>query len=238
MRARTTKKTRPLSLVEFASKYLLAEQPDGRLTPLTPGCDFHRWLCGELEAVSELSSDTDDQAKDFLRKIRDQLESNAALQRDFPAVAGVGPVWQAHYLRCRNGVGIRAISTGGKIRGRTEKESRPSLIVLDDPQNIDHVTSAVKRERSWDWLVKDVCSAGSPRTNIVVLGTALHREAIVCRLQITPGWRSKVFRSIIEWPQRMELWKEWETILFDHDDDEREQKARTFYEANREAMEE
>jgi predicted phage terminase large subunit-like protein len=274
VRARVAARSRPLSLVAFARKYLRAEQPDGRLTPLAPGCDFHRWLCAELEALSRrrgsrlnvlaprgcakstwasvayplwcvvyhqepyivLASDTDDQAKDFLRKIRDQLETNEALLRDFPAVAGVGPVWQSHYLRCRNGVGIRAISTNGKIRGRTEKEARPSLVVVDDPQNIDHIVSPAKRERSWQWLVRDVCNAGSPRTNIVVLGTALHREAIVCKLQTTPGWKSKVFRSLERWPERMDLWGSWEAMLHDWDKSDREAAALAFYEAHREAM--
>jgi predicted phage terminase large subunit-like protein len=274
IQARAAKGKTQLALVDFAARYLSAEQPDGRLVPLAPGCDFHRWLAAELEALGRtrgrrldvlaprgsakstwtsvafplwcgvhgkepyivLASDTDDQAKDFLRKIRDQLEGNHALLRDFPAAAGVGPVWQAHYLRLRNGVGIRAISTGGKIRGRSEKEARPSLIIVDDPQNLEHIISPARRERSWDWLVRDVCSAGSPRTNIVVLGTALHREAIVCRLQITPGWQSRVFRSVEPWPERMDLWAEWELILHDHNDDQREAKARAYYEANRPAM--
>ncbi len=79
-------------------------------------------------------------------------------------------------------------------------------------------------------------NAGDPDTNTVVLGTALHRECIVCRLQQTPGWRVKVFKSIEQWPARMDLWREWENILFDYADLDREAKARAFYEANREMM--
>jgi predicted phage terminase large subunit-like protein len=82
-----------------------------------------------------------------------------------------------------------------------------------------------------------VCNAGSPRTNVVVLGTALHREAIVCKLQTTPGWRSKVFRSLQRWPERMDLWASWGDLLHDWADEAREAKAQAFYEANRGAME-
>jgi predicted phage terminase large subunit-like protein len=81
-----------------------------------------------------------------------------------------------------------------------------------------------------------VCNAGSPRTNIVVLGTALHREAIVCKLQTTPGWKSKVFRSLERWPERMDFWGAWEALLHDWDKPDREVAALAFYEANREAM--
>jgi hypothetical protein len=35
---------------------------------------------------------------------------------------------------------------------------------------------------------------GRPETNVVVLGTALHRECIVYQLQRTPGWETHAFR--------------------------------------------
>jgi hypothetical protein len=79
-------------------------------------------------------------------------------------------------------------------------------------------------------------NAGSPETNVVVPGTALHRACIVCQLQRTPGWESHLFRSIIEWPKRMDLWAMLENILHDWENPDREAKARLFYEANLEAM--
>jgi hypothetical protein len=44
-------------------------------------------------------------------------------------------------------------------------------------------------------LTRDVLNAGGPETNVVVPGTALHRECIVCRPQQTPGWETHLFRS-------------------------------------------
>ncbi len=69
-----------------------------------------------------------------------------------------------------------------------------------------------------------------------MLGTALHRECIVCKLQNTPGWETHLFRSIIEWPRRLDLWAAWEAILHDRQRPDPEGRARAFYEANREAM--
>jgi hypothetical protein len=74
-----------------------------------------------------------------------------------------------------------------------------------------------------------VLNAGSPEANVVVLGTALHRECIVCQLQRTPGWETHLFRSIIEWSRRMDLWQQWEAVLHCHDDPDREARARLFY---------
>ena len=191
-----------------------------------------------IEPFIVITSDTGGQAEGYLRTIRDELENNDALREDYPLACGKGPIWRDNHIRLRNGVEIQAIGTGSKIRGRKAGPNRPSLLIIDDPQNKDHIVSALQRERSWEWLTKDVCNAGSPETNIIVLGTALHQGAIVCRLQQTPGWRSKVFKAIDPMPSRMDLWATWEELYRDYDkvDGEREAVARAFYDGKREEM--
>lgn len=189
-----------------------------------------------LEPYIVITSDTGDQAAEFLRAIRAELESNELLTHDYPHVAGEGPTWRDNRIRLANGVQIDALGTGTKIRGRKNRQSRPTLIINDDPQNLDHILSPLKRERSWEWLTKDVANAGSPQTNLVVLGTALHRECIVCRLPRTPGWISRKFQAVCTWPVRMDLWREWEEILHDYENEGREAEARAFYETNRAEM--
>lgn len=189
-----------------------------------------------VEPYIILTSDTGDQAHKYLDAIRSELESNDLLARDYPHLYGAGPVWRQDRIRLANGVMVEAIGTGTKLRGRKNRQYRPSLIIVDDPQNTGHIISPLMRDRTWEWLTKDVCNAGDPRTNIIVLGTALHRECIVCRCQVTPGWRSQVFRSVIEWPARMDLWREWEDVLLDHDNERREADALAFYESHRAEM--
>jgi predicted phage terminase large subunit-like protein len=181
------------------------------------------------ESYIILTADTITQAAKYLDAIKLELESNEALGRAYPHATGKGPVWRGDCLRLRNGVMIEAAGTGSKLRGRRNRQDRPSLIVVDDPQNTEHVISPVQRDRSWEWLTKDVCNAGGPATNIVALGTALHRECIVCRLQTTPGWRSYLWRALESWPTRMDLWREWEAILHDHDNPAHEAEALDFY---------
>lgn len=189
-----------------------------------------------LEQYTILTSDTGEQARKYLDSLRTELETNVLLAQDYPHAVGRGSVWRQDRITLRNGSVIEALGTGTKLRGRKSRQHRPTLIVVDDPQNTGHVVSALQRERSWEWLTRDVCNAGSPSTNIVVLGTALHREAIVCQLQHTPGWRSRVWRSITAWPERMDLWREWESILLDYGDQDREDHAQTFYEQRQDAM--
>ena len=188
-----------------------------------------------LEPYIVLTADTGEQAEKYLEAIRDELETNEAIRRDYPQ-AGPGGVWRTNRIRLANGCTVEAMGTGAKLRGRKSRQHRPSLVIVDDPQNTAHMLSALQRDRSWDWLAKDVSNAGNPQTNIVVLGTALHRDCIVCRLQRTAGWRSHLFRAVASWPDRMDLWREWEDLLLDHQDDGREAKARAFYDDRRADM--
>lgn len=183
-----------------------------------------------------LTAETGDQARSYLEAIRRELDGNLELARDYPHVCGVGPVWRGDRLRLKNGVELAAIGTGGRIRGKKAGASRPSLIIVDDPQNKEHVLSELMRQRSWDWLTKELLPAGSPRTNVLVLGTALHRDGIVCRLQRTAGWESRVFKAIVQWPKRMDLWNRWQDILQDYDDPKREANALAFYQRNERKM--
>lgn len=186
-----------------------------------------------------ITSDTRPQAEKHLEAIRTTVETNDKLASAYPRACRPGSVWRNDRLQLANGVVIEALGTGMKLRGRRHLHHRPSLIGVDDPQNKDHIISQLQRERSWEWLMKDVCNAGGPRTNIFVMGTALHRECIVCKLLATPGWKTKVWKAIIEWPQRMDLWAEWERVYQDYDmaDDERERAALEFYQRHKGEME-
>jgi hypothetical protein len=194
--------------------------------------------CQGDEPFIILTSDTSSQAEIYLEAIKRELEGNARLAAAYPAAGGKGPLWRGGRIRLRNRVQIASFSTGRKMRGIRAGASQPSLIVVDDPQNKDHIVSELQRSRSWEWFTKDVMNAGSPRTNVVVLGTALHVDCIVCRLQKTPGWRTTVFKQVMEWPKRMDLWREFELLLHDWEDPDREAKARAFYLARKAEMDE
>jgi predicted phage terminase large subunit-like protein len=194
--------------------------------------------CEGLERYIVLTADTTAQARKYLADIRREVEDNAALRADYPFLADRSGAWREGRIELANGVALEAAGTGSKLRGSKFRQHRPTLIVVDDPQNIEHIISPLLRERSWTWLTKDVLNAGGPGTNFIVLGTALHRECIVYRLQTTPGWRSRLWRSLETLPERLDLWREWESLLHDYDrlQEQREAAARAFYEAHRAEM--
>jgi predicted phage terminase large subunit-like protein len=188
------------------------------------------------ELYIQIISDTQSQARLLLEAIKRELEDNPLLASGYPWAVGKGSPWGQDRIRLVNGVVIEALGTGAKIRGRRNRAERPSLIIVDDPQNDQHVTSAIQRERSWNWFNRAVANAGTPETNVLVLGTALHRNCLVLRLAQTGGWEGKTFRAIEKMPERMDLWSTWERIYLDWEDPEHEKHAAEYYKEHRQEM--
>lgn len=181
-------------------------------------------------------SDTKQQARAHLENVKTELSGNPRLAADYPDAVGPGPVWRAGRVVLCNGVAIEAFGTGQRLRGRRHGASRPSLIVCDDLQNDGHMQSALQRDHSRTWFHGTLLKAGTSRTNVVNLATALHREALAMELDQTPGWTSHVFRAIERWPCNMSLWQQWEAIYTDLARPDYQAAARAFYEQHRADM--
>ncbi len=200
-------------------------------------------LCLPLRAALEgwesyiwIVSDTKRQAAVHLENLKAELLDNRRLAADFPAAVGRGLVWRDNLIVLRNGVTIEALGTGQRIRGRRRRQHRPTLIVCDDLQNDGHICSALQREHSRTWFHGALMKAGTGRTNVLNLATALHREALAMELHRTPGWTSRVFKAIVRWPVNMSLWQQWEAIYTDLGKPRYKAAARKFYEQHRPAM--
>jgi predicted phage terminase large subunit-like protein len=188
------------------------------------------------EAFIWIVSDTKHQARAHLENIKTELLENERLAEVYPKAAGRGPVWRGNMIVLRNGMAIEAFGTGQRIRGRRRRHHRPTFIVCDDLQNDGHTRSALQREHSRTWFHGTLMKAGTSETNVVNLATALHRDALAMELHRTAGWTSRLFRSIVRWPENMSLWHEWEAVYTDLANPRYKAAAREFYERNRPAM--
>lgn len=188
------------------------------------------------EPYTWIVSDTRHQACAHLENLKVELEHNPRIARDYPDAAGRGLVWRSGLIVLANGTAIEAFGTGQRIRGRRRRADRPTLIVCDDLQNDGHIRSAVQREHCRQWFHGALMKAGTRRTNYLNLATALHREALSMELSRTPGWTSRIFRALEQWPENLSLWKAWEAIYSDSSRPDSQRDARTFYEEHRAAM--
>jgi len=178
-------------------------------------------ICYKLEDFIVLASSTSSQATDFLRHIKEEFEANERLKADFPEVCEVGsklspPRWTQSEIITSNDVKVIALGTGQQLRGRRHKESRPTLIILDDIETDETVENPDSRYKLEDWINKTVLKAGEARTNVIIIGTLHHPASLLAKYtdsKQSPGWTSKVYKAIISYAERVELWEEWKRIL-------------------------
>lgn len=215
----------------------IAPRGNAKTTCASLGLPLHA-ICEGYETYILLAADSTGQAIQRVEAIGHELETNRQIQLDYPHVAGVGPVWNKNELVTRNGIKIQALGTRKKMRGAKYRANRPSLVIADDLDDDDVPFSAVKRERNWSWVTRNLLNLGTPETNYWFNGSALHPECTICKLP-SAGVKIKTFPSIINWPERMDLWMRWADILHDlsvEDLDDRDEIAREFYHDNEDAM--
>ena len=133
---------------------------------------------------------------------------------------------------------LRSVSAGTEVRGLRYREHRPSKIILDDAEASEEVLSEDRREKTWDWFSKDISKLGSGDTDIEIVGTVLHRDSLLMKLKRNPAYSTRIWKSVIKWPNNMKLWKQWEKIYINLDDNDRLIKSNQFYEENKEELNE
>jgi len=187
-----------------------------------------------------LVAETGEQAEKYLGAIKGELEGSDSLAATYPHAVGRGARWNERSIISMSGVRVEAVGSGKALRGRRERQHRPTLVILDDLDSDDSRYLPGARERTWAWLQSVVLNLGGPETNYAAFGTLIHPEVAIGRLLKTPGWDGRLFQSIISEPLRSDLWAEWERIYSDVDAgaEDAAKRARAFYDERRAEMDE
>lgn len=195
------------------------------------------WVCvTNRKKFLVILMDSFDQASMMLEAIKVELESNPRLKMDFPEACGAGRVWQVGVIVTNNKIKIQVAGSGKKIRGWRHGPHRPDMVTLDDIENDENVRKKEQRDKTEAWLKKAVLQLGPPDGSMDVFypGTVLHYDSVLNRTLKSPTWSSQVFKAIMRWPDRMDLWEKWEEVLLN----EGEEKSDQFYQQKKAAMDE
>ena len=183
--------------------------------------------------------DAFEQAAEMLEAIKAELEANPRIASDFPEACGQGKVWRAGVIVTANGRKVEAFGSAKKIRGRRHGAHRPDLAIMDDIENDENVTTPAQRDKLQRFVTASVLNLGPPDDSMdaILIGTVLHYDSVLSRFLKNPLWHRKVFKAIIHWPERMDLWERFEHLLITGETPAKgEAEALALYEANRAEM--
>ena len=155
-----------------------------------------------------------------LDNVRRELESNEnilAIFGDLKPSYQDSEKWSAKIFETASSGGslgtiFTARGRGSQIRGMNHRGRRPDLAIVDDVEDKESVSTEGQRKKARDWFYADVIPAlprVSKKGRIIVLGTLLHREALLEVLAADPKWT--VVRFGVEDLDGEMLWPEYMT---------------------------
>lgn len=194
--------------------------------------------CYRLEQYIVIISNTDDQSAQKLKDIRAEFLENQRLIDAYDISFPNRRPAETDFVVSVGGHKVRYTGFGFKkeIRGVRFGNARPSKIVGDDLEHSEEVENEILREKYSNRFNDVVTKIGTPKTNIEIVGTVLHRKALLVDLLTNPRYKGRTYKSIESWAENTELWAKWKDIYTDLDNEDRLEDARAFYEANEAAM--
>ena len=131
-----------------------------------------------------LVGQTQAQARQHLKNIKEELENNAILRSDLGPFREEEDEWRNSCLVISNyGAKIMAVSIDQAVRGLRHGPYRPDLIICDDIEDLTSVKTKDGRDRTYQWVKGELLPAGDTGTRIVFIGNLLHEDCLLKRLQ-------------------------------------------------------
>lgn len=160
---------------------IIGFRDSAKSTYATCGFPLQAALLGTFKFIV-IINDTTEQVMLTIANIKHEMENNESVKRDFPNLTA-RKTWSKYNLLLSNGVRIIGRSRGQNIRGIRHRESRPDLIIVDDPENLKQVREKKARDETEAWFNAEVVPARSAfGAKLVVIGNMLHNDGFISRL--------------------------------------------------------
>ncbi|MGW8178007.1 MAG: hypothetical protein ACWGQW_04335 [bacterium] len=140
----------------------------------------------KLDTFSLYVSNAQTHTEAQLESIRKELSENEVIREFFGDIRprrSADQKWAQEKFETSTGIAMQAKGKGSAIRGVHHKNKRPSVILVDDPQDREDVKSDTVRENDKKWAFAELTPARArvtgSRGKIIVLGTWLHQDCLV-----------------------------------------------------------
>jgi len=157
-----------------------------------------------------LVSGTEGQASEFLMSIKVELEHNSRLRKDCGVKCFLKETETDFTCQMNDGHKFRILAKGSgqKVRGIKWGNKRPDLIICDDLEEDEQVSSPERREKFRKWFMNALIPCGSDNCSIRVVGTILHLDSMLNRLRTNKAWlflfyeaHDDDFKNLL-WPEK------------------------------------
>ena len=238
---------------------ILAPRGSAKTTMTTLVYPLHRILYAPFDVLMGYPTEkfiliitfSEENSMDRIRSLMYVLETNDRIKEDFGDRRSP-TLWGVKGMHVKLGTDdavcyVKPVTRGQQIRGKLFFNTRPTLIIIDDIDEVLLLQNPNNRMNDQSWLFSDVMPAGEPEmTNYILVDTLKHEESLASLLRERPGWRT-IFLRAVESPEQIrphstaeQLWARWENLYTNRliSDAERLENANEFYQENMEAMEE
>ena len=170
----------------------------------------HIFFDDQKKKVIVLSSKTQGHALNLLHTIKNALEYSMPLRTMFGYWGQHSSrIWTKDTVELKDGSVITCKGTGQQIRGLKYGDQRPTLIVLDDPEDENNTKTDTAMEWNLRWLLQSVEPALDAQTGrVIVIGTPQHQRCIVETLDGMKGWKTLRYQAVIDDKKKKVLWPE------------------------------
>jgi predicted phage terminase large subunit-like protein len=159
-----------------------------------------------------LVSRTQDHAIKLLGTIKDTIEYSTTFRQIYGYWGQHSArQWAKSEVELKDGSMIICKGTGQQLRGIKVGSQRPTLIIVDDPEDENNTKTAEAMEANLRWLLQSAVPSLDPQKGkIIVIGTPQHQRCMVEVLKEMKGWHNMHFSPSIT--KNTALWEEWQPI--------------------------
>ena len=161
---------------------------------------------------------TDTDARMSVDAIREELEANDRIIEDFGDQIG-GRKWTESEFVTKSGVKLLGKGALAKLRGLKNRNNRPDLIIVDDLEDDESVTSPTQRVKLENWFRRVVLGLGKNNGTfrVFVVGTPLHSQALLVKLlKQTDVWTVRRWKATHDGQLNDDSKPVWSVVTIDY----------------------
>lgn len=151
-----------------------------------------------------------------LQAIKDTIEYSPEF-REIHGYHGqhTAKIWRHDSVILDNGNIIVCKGTGQQVRGMKFRDVRPTLVIVDDPEDEHNTKTPESTDANLRWFLQSVVPMVDKRNNkIVVIGTPINQRCTVLTLSTMSNWKTIKYSYIYTDDNGIQhsIWKEMKSV--------------------------